>query len=456
MAADRAVDLYINYVGEPELTLKMTLKLAKWGPRPCGALVAAFAKSARGKVGELDAAALAIERDGAAVAPATPVADLVRSAKALHVVLKPAAAPAAAKAPRRRRLAPEPAPVKVALICQLKDASVRLKSFLDYHLALGFRRIYLYFDDPSEADDVEFAESYGGDRVDVRVRDAALLREWAALRGWDRLKKFAGSDVQVRQMLNALHCLARARADGMDWLLHVDSDELFHPGPGETSILPHFRYLQDSGCQLFTYYNFESVPRTPLEGGERDCFRTVTVFKRSRCLTPATAAADRCLEFWKSRSPMKDLFLFYQNGKSAVRCDCDAVPVSVHVWSPVDKRLLHALGRTNDHRNQGIDYDGSVQCRVLHFACTDPKMLWRKYDTLGDFPNACVADTVEHEKLMFHCVCRDAYVKHRGDDDRGEAALADLFRRSVALDDDDEIEAQIAAGVLERVDFIPF
>ena len=56
MAADRAVDLYINYVGEPELTLKMTLKLAKWGPRPCGALVAAFAKSARGKVGELDAA----------------------------------------------------------------------------------------------------------------------------------------------------------------------------------------------------------------------------------------------------------------------------------------------------------------------------------------------------------------------------------------------------------------
>ena len=53
-------------------------------------------------------------------------------------------------------------------------------------------------------------------------------------------------------------------------------------------------------------------------------------------------------------------------------------------------------------------------------------------------------------------VCRDAYVKHRGDDDRGEAALADLFRRSVALDDDDEIEAQIAAGVLERVDFIPF
>ena len=47
-------------------------------------------------------------------------------------------------------------------------------------------------------------------------------------------------------------------------------------------------------------------------------------------------------------------------------------------------------------------------------------------------------------------------MKHRGDDDRGEAALADLFRRSVALDDDDEIEAQIAAGVLERVDFIPF
>ena len=83
-------------------------------------------------------------------------------------------------------------------------------------------------------------------------------------------------------------------------------------------------------------------------------------------------------------------------------------------------------------------------------------MLWRKYDTLGDFPNACVADTVEHERLMFHCVCRDTYVRHRADPDRGRAALAALFRRAVALDDEDEVDAQIAAGVLERVVLAPF
>ena len=40
--------------------------------------------------------------------------------------------------------------IRVAIVCQLKDASARLRSFIAYHLAVGFERLYLYFDDPTE------------------------------------------------------------------------------------------------------------------------------------------------------------------------------------------------------------------------------------------------------------------------------------------------------------------
>ena len=72
------------------------------------------------------------------------------------------------------------------------------------------------------------------------------------------------------------------------------------------------------------------------------------------------------------------------------------------------------------------------------------------YETLGAFPNSCVAGTVHHEPDTFHCKCRDAFLTG------GPPALSALFERCVVLDDAREARRGLEAGVLERVRIAKF
>lgn len=377
-------------------------------------------------------------------AESTTVSELAGNLAVVHLTVRQATA--------------QKKPIRVGIVCQLKDASVRLESFIRYHLLIGFDRLYLYFDDCREVEDIELARTLSTEfdgRVVVTVRDRELAKIWSGLDGWERLRHFANQDVQVRQMLNAFHALGRARSEGIDWLLHIDSDELFYPGPAATSIAPHFQALNASPCSIFTYYNYEAVPEEMPEDTTADPFRNVTLFKRPLAIVDENSshATASVAQFWRRRAPNNKLFLFYQNGKSAVRCTLDAVPTSVHLWSersPVRQPGLHC---TNDPRNEGVTCDASVDCSILHFACTDPTMLWRKYATLGAFPDNCVANTVTHEQDSFHCLCRNEYLKHRSDSDGGRAAMRGLFQSHVMLNDVRESAAHIAAGLLQRIEF---
>mmetsp|Transcript_13996 Transcript_13996/g.18680 ORF Transcript_13996/g.18680 Transcript_13996/m.18680 type:complete len:369 (-) Transcript_13996:123-1229(-) len=367
----------------------------------------------------------------------------------------------------------------IGLVCQLRYAGERVASFVRYHLALGFDKIYLYFDDGSELEDAEIAKQEGKEKIYVRFRDLDLVNEWKLLRGYNKLAPFIENDVQVRQMLNALHAFDLARReDDLDWLLHLDSDELFYPGPGISSIRNHFAQMHaKSNCAVFTYYNFEAVPeyssqlsvqQKEFERSE-DPFRTVSLFKRPiPCINSTQSTSEKiqkALSFWHQRSPMGEFFLFYQNGKSAVRCSVDAVPASVHLWTPLlEHNAASKLCWTNDPRHKGVHYDSTVSCAILHFACTNAFALWQKYYTLGNFPNECVANTVVHEPNTFHCLCRDTLVSacasstfdNENDNDQGRSAMYRLFLRHVALTDATVIEEHLHAGVLERISLISF
>ena len=145
-----------------------------------------------------------------------------------------------------------------------------LDSFICYYLHVGFSRLYLYLDDPNDAS-VGVARRYPTDRVTVRVRDAAFECEWEGLPSWSRLRLYAATEVQARQMLNCEHAIARCREQGDEWLLHVDSDELLHlpgtesgmsgaGGTGGGALQRHLAELERLGAILFTYRNLEAVP----------------------------------------------------------------------------------------------------------------------------------------------------------------------------------------------------
>lgn len=118
-----------------------------------------------------------------------------------------------------------------AAVCStMKDVCARITSWVRWHLWLGFERLYIFFDDASESESVDLARRAGGAAVVPLLRDSeAVCAGWSRQASWASLGADADRDVQIRQLLNAQLAMELAREDGLHWLLHLDSDELFLP-----------------------------------------------------------------------------------------------------------------------------------------------------------------------------------------------------------------------------------
>jgi hypothetical protein len=172
---------------------------------------------------------------------------------------------------------------RAAVCSTMKDVRGRIDSWVRWHLWLGFSRLYIFFDDSTETTSIEAAkaaaEPWGERAVVALLRGSEALRAaWARQPSWASMGMNADRDVQVRQLLNAQLAMELARADGLTWLLHLDSDELFLPRndvqhgarsarseaeeprcePG--AVVAHFGALAAAGCECFLYHNYEGVP----------------------------------------------------------------------------------------------------------------------------------------------------------------------------------------------------
>ena len=348
-----------------------------------------------------------------------------------------------------------------------------LDSFICYYLYLGFETLYLYLDDPKDAT-VGVASRYDPARVKIRVRDASLVKEWEATPSWSRLRLYAEREVQARQMLNCEHAIARCRAAGEHWLLHVDSDELLYlpgcleelrqaassppassssaPAPG-TALQRHLAELDRLGFILFTYRNLEAVPEA-LECD--DMYLDVSLFKQHPSLVDEGGnkpEVNRACRYWYGAGDAGgELFRFYANGKSIIRVH-DAMKEcgSVHEWNVPSKEFAASATGTNNATLKGSQYVYHQLMRVeemggavlLHFACCSFATFWKKkWADLGY-----------------------ASPNHRfrggggGLDQRANAlALTDrrqeaesFYRRSMMVCDDEEKARQLSSGVCVRV-----
>ena len=420
--------VFVHRHGWGDDAVRVTLT-ERWQRKSLLALVSKLARTDRDSL-------VVEEASGATLHLETPICECLPDGAHLRLVTTPRE--------KGEEEAPAPAAVEAAIVTTLKDSEARVGAFIRYHLAIGFAHVFLYFDDPSEERSIAIANSFSKKSVTVTVSDDSLRRQWAELRDWDQMRHYADGDVQVRQMLNAQHALRRSRRRGIEWLLHIDSDELFFPGHRSAS--EHFAMLHRTECSCFCYCNLEAVP----EEASTPPF-SQTLFKNSLCRIPPTDEARAALAFWSSRSARGEHFLFYQNGKAAIRCSLDAMPISVHMWCPVDKDAAYRGCWTNDARNGGLQVHTEISCTVLHYACGDPDTLWRKYQNLGNFPLECVGGSAVHDADTFHVQCRDHYLRHAQDVDGGRRAMRELFERLIMLEHPQEVERQVATGACVRV-----
>lgn len=313
-----------------------------------------------------------------------------------------------------------------AIVATVRDAADVLDSFVRWHQAAGFQRIYLFFDDPADP-----AAGLFGARLGVTaVRcDAALRERWAGLPGYARWRDHVEQEVMARQLLNCELAIAMARADGCDWLLHMDSDELFYSPGG--SAAEHFAALDFRGVRNAVYMNFEALPEQEEIG---DYFREVTLFKTNFNRLGGIRFDARQMALLKqARFPDPQFnFHLYNNGKSAARLAPGLVPVTVHAfaWQRPDGTLDH-----------GHEICGDSQL-ILHYPNCGLGRFLTKYRTLGNFGDRWFGTS---EVFPFHREARDVVA-------RGDVALARRFyRERVMRHPAEDVELLIANGLLARI-----
>jgi len=314
-----------------------------------------------------------------------------------------------------------------AIVATVRDAADVLDSFIRYHLAIGFAQIYLFFDDPA---DPAAAAMAGRTGVTAVRCDESLRARWRTLRSWPRFGDHADTEVMARQIFNCELATRMAAADGHDWILHIDSDELFYC---EGASAPeHFAALDFRGVNNAVYLNFEALPESVEIG---DYFREVTLFKVNinRAGTLRFDARQMAL---LQRSRFTDPhfnFHLYSNGKAAARISPDLVPFTVHEFA-----RQGADGRLD--RAHEICGDSQL---ILHYANCGLSRFVQKYRTLGQFADKWFGTS---DTFVFHREARDVVAAGNLQDIRS------FYQRRVMRDPDEDVPLLLENGILRRIE----
>jgi hypothetical protein len=252
------------------------------------------------------------------------------------------------------------------------------------------------------------------------------------------------SQVVVRQMLNVEIANQLAMRQGIDWLLHIDLDELFYC-PTQT-LHEHFQELTDRGIRIVTYRNDEALVETmEIE----DYFKEVTLFKKNT-LAPVPpslrARQNRILRSIPQLNP--NFFLFYNVGKAAARTGENLVQSSVHTFIYLTREngeQLNADFTSGASAAPSTDTTTSEDAVILHYPCCGFEHFWNKYVSRGNFEDKWL-DRVEIAPFLpFHIEARNTVM--RGD--REEAR--ELYRKRVIISDETIIDSLIENELVSRV-----
>ncbi|MGA8939188.1 MAG: glycosyltransferase family 2 protein [Acidobacteriaceae bacterium] len=234
--------------------------------------------------------------------------------------------------------------VSIAITATARNLDSTLRDWCSYHLS-AVDRIYLWLDDPREASSPVIPSD---DRIRVRV-------------GAQCTANSRHGDLMFRQNENTNRALHSCCKRGIDWLIHLDTDELL------------------------------STPtRKILHRNLPTGFGNITIPNHEVCSQWAATNPFRQCHYFKLSGKVP--FDLYGNGKSAVRCHPGVHALDPHLFAGYQGESGEATSLT-----------------VLHYACATYDRWLRKYATLGDFSDFWWDDPAYPIELSFHLKSRDIY-----------------------------------------------
>jgi hypothetical protein len=218
-----------------------------------------------------------------------------------------------------------PADARVGIVSTMRYPGAPLRSFLEYHSRRRIERIYLFLED---SDDPAFAIADEYPQVTAVLAGAELRAQQADGPLWTEMGPYVHTEVMARQCLNAQTALELASRDGIEWLAHIDADELIFTPCDLPSYLA--RLPRDVGQVLCL--NYEGVPES-LEVA--DPFLEVTLFRK-----PVPLCRRSALRSFLDETGRKSWFIAYGQGKAIVRVADDVITTSVHEFRPTRRGPL--------------------------------------------------------------------------------------------------------------------
>ncbi|EOA28628.1 hypothetical protein CARUB_v10024858mg, partial [Capsella rubella] len=220
-------------------------------------------------------------------------------------------------------------------ICITTSTSAGLEQTLPwifFHKVIGVSTFYLFVEGTAASPNVSrVLETIPG--VNVIYRTKELEEEQAKSRIWNEtwLAKFfykpCNNELFVKQNLNMEMGITMARDAGMDWILHLDTDELVHPsGTREYSLRNLLRDVPAEVDEVI-FANYESsVERADI----KEPFSEVSMFKKNFAHLPKDVYFGNYKEATRGNP---NYFLTYANGKSAARIQDHLRPNGAHRWN---------------------------------------------------------------------------------------------------------------------------
>ncbi|GMN53706.1 hypothetical protein TIFTF001_022842 [Ficus carica] len=219
-------------------------------------------------------------------------------------------------------------------ICVTTSTSAGLEQILPwmfYHKVMGVSTFFLFVEGKAASPEVsKVLESIPGVKVIYRTRE--LEEKQAKSRIWNEtwLSSFfykpCNYELFVKQSLNMEMAIVMARDAGMDWILHLDTDELIHPAGAREYSLRQLLLDVPGNVDMVIFPNYESsVERDDI----KEPFTEVSMFKRNYDHLPK----DTYFGMYKeSTRGNPNYFLTYGNGKSAARIQDHLRPNGAHRW----------------------------------------------------------------------------------------------------------------------------
>lgn len=191
--------------------------------------------------------------------------------------------------------------------------------WIQYHLEVGVGRFYLFYDGSDERA-LQLLQSLEAVHVTPLQAPFANQSTVVDLSNFEKGHKQWGGRpgnyaLMVKQAFAIQTAISLAKEENMDWILHLDQDELFVGDKERTSNLAEVLHSQPRHVASVKFFNNEAYPE------QEDVFNSfdqVTLFK----VNPALSSASMAQQRWKAViGTNRRVILLYGNGKSAARLD---------------------------------------------------------------------------------------------------------------------------------------